>query len=103
MPYPLSPEAEALRRARISASKKGKPSNFAGHTLSAEARAKISAANKGRKLSPEARAKMGAANAARRLPIPDHTRRLYEKLRRAGVSREDAIAECTRIHGRPEE
>ena len=48
-------------RAKLSAARKGKPSNRAGKKLSEETKAKISAANKGMKHSEDTKAKMSVA------------------------------------------
>jgi hypothetical protein len=51
-------------KAKISATKKGKPSNRAGKKLSEETKVKISAANKGMKHSEDIKAKMSQAKKA---------------------------------------
>lgn len=67
---PMSDEG----RANISAAHIGKPSNFKGKRQSAEARAKMSVADKGRVFSLEARAKLSAKHMGVPHPMSLETR-----------------------------
>ena len=98
--YRWTPEGLARRRAALARPEvRAKMAAAARETWARpEVRAKMAAAL----ARPEVRAKRAAAVAARALPLSQHQRRIYNKLRGCGIDRERALAEALKTVDRRE-